>query len=392
MNSPAPSVLDTSAPTASANDGSAVAIRIAGISKTYPKAKEPAVRDLTLEVHDGEIVTLLGPSGCGKTTTLRMVAGLETADSGSIHFGDRAIVDVAARLSLSPDKRGIGMVFQSYAIWPNMTVEENVAFPLRSLRYPKNEIKPRVERALELVGMGGYEKRPAPLLSGGQQQRVALARAVVTEPRILLLDEPFSNLDAKLREQMRIEVKILQKHLGLAVLFVTHDQTEALGLSDRIAVMRLGVIQQQGTPLQLYERPTNEFVRDFVGKTLLFKATVQSIEADGRVAVQVDGAAGGSIYGRFTGARTASVGDAVRVAIRPEDLRVRPATDEAPPPGSMQGVAEAALFVGERIEYQVHVDGQDTILIYGPRHRRTATGAKVWLDPRPDGHSLWPAQ
>jgi ABC-type Fe3+/spermidine/putrescine transport system ATPase subunit len=369
-----------------------VAIRLEGISKTYPKAREPAVRDMTLSVSDGEIVTLLGPSGCGKTTTLRIVAGLERADAGTIHFGDRPIVDVTEGLSLTPDKRRIGMVFQSYAIWPNMTVEENVAFPLKSQKYPKHEIKPRVGRALELVGMSGYEKRPAPLLSGGQQQRVALARAVVTEPRILLLDEPFSNLDAKLREQMRIEVKILQKHLGLAVLFVTHDQTEALGLSDRIAVMQLGVIQQQGTPLELYERPVNEFVRDFVGKTLLFRATIQTLEGDGRVAVQIDGAAGGSIYGRFTGDHRAHVGEPVRVAIRPEDLRVRPATEEVPPPGSMQGVAEAALFVGERIEYQVHVDGQDTILIYGARHRQTRTGSRVWLDPRPDGHSLWPAE
>ena len=369
-----------------------IAIRLEGIWKTYPKAKEPAVQGLSLKVHDGEIVTLLGPSGCGKTTTLRIVAGLETADAGTIHFGDRPIVDVARRLSLAPDKRRLGMVFQSYAIWPNMTVEENVAFPLKSQKYPGNEIKPRVERALELVGMGGYQKRPAPLLSGGQQQRVALARAVVTEPRILLLDEPFSNLDAKLREQMRIEVKLLQKQLGLAVLFVTHDQTEALGLSDRIAVMRLGVVQQQGTPRELYEEPANEFVRDFVGKTLLFKATVQSVAEDGKVAVHLDGAVPGDILGRFTGDGAAKPGDPVRVAIRPEDLRVMPATSGEPRSGAMRGVAEAALFVGERIEYQVHVEGQDTILIYGARHRPTKMGAKVWLEPRPDGHSLWPAQ
>lgn len=372
--------------------GTNVAIRLEGLWKTYPKAAQPAVKDLSIVVHDGEIVTLLGPSGCGKTTTLRIVAGLETADAGSIYFGDRPIVITDQKLSLAPDKRRLGMVFQSYAIWPNMTVEENVAFPLKSQRYPKKEIKPRVEHALELVGMAGYGKRPAPLLSGGQQQRVALARAVVTEPRILLLDEPFSNLDAKLREQMRIEVKLLQKQLGLAVLFVTHDQVEALGLSDRIAVMKDGVIQQQGDSRELYEQPVNEFVRDFVGKTLLFKGTVQSVDDAERVAVVLDGSAGAAVFGRFTGAHVVHAGDAVRVAIRPEDLRVLPATSTERPAGAMEGIAEAALFVGERIEYQVHVDGQDTILIYGARHRPTEMGAKVWLEPRPDGHSIWPAQ
>jgi iron(III) transport system ATP-binding protein len=371
---------------------SSVAIRLEGLWKTYPKAAVPAVKDLSLVVHDGEIVTLLGPSGCGKTTTLRMVAGLETVDSGSIYFGDRPIVLTDRKLSLAPDKRRLGMVFQSYAIWPNMTVEQNVAFPLRSQRYPKHEIAPRVERALALVGMAGYGKRPAPLLSGGQQQRVALARAVVTEPRILLLDEPFSNLDAKLREQMRIEVKLLQKQLGLAVLFVTHDQVEALGLSDRIAVMKDGVIQQQGSSRDLYEHPANEFVRDFVGKTLLFKGTVQSVDPSGQVAVVLNGAVDGVVLGRFTGSAGVAPGHQVRVAIRPEDLKVLPATSSVTPPGALSGVAEAALFVGERIEYQVHVDGQDTILIYGGRHRPTEPGAKVWLEPRPDGHSIWPAQ
>jgi iron(III) transport system ATP-binding protein len=369
-----------------------IAIRLEGLWKTYPKASVPAVKDLSLDVHDGEIMTLLGPSGCGKTTSLRIVAGLETADAGSIWFGDRPIVMTDRKLSLAPDKRRLGMVFQSYAIWPNMTVEQNVAFPLKSQKYPRDEIKPRVERALALVGMSGYEKRPAPLLSGGQQQRVALARAVVTEPRILLLDEPFSNLDAKLREQMRIEVKLLQKKLGLAVLFVTHDQVEALGLSDRIAVMRDGVIQQQGTSRELYEKPVNEFVRDFVGKTLLFKGKVQGIEADGRIGVVLDGSDGGAVYGQVSSQQTVAVGDPVRVAIRPEDLKVLPAKSSQRPKTAMRGVAEAALFVGERIEYQVHVDGQDTILIYGARHRPTEPGASVWLEPRADGHSIWPSQ
>ena len=366
-----------------------VAVHIEGLWKTYRNAGEPAVRDLALEIHDGEIVTLLGPSGCGKTTTLRLVAGLETADAGTIKFGDRAVVDIEKRISLPPDKRHVGMVFQSYAIWPHMTVEENVAFPLKAQKkVPASEVRSKVDRALDLVGMGGYQKRPAPLLSGGQQQRVALARAVVAEPRVLLLDEPFSNLDAKLREQMRVEVKLLQKRLGVAVLFVTHDQTEALGLSDRIAVMKLGVIQQFGSPRRLYEQPANEFVRDFVGKTILFRGTIVSRDDEG-VAVRLDGARGGAIRALDTSDTGAKTGDAICVAIRPEDLDVVPATGDAPA-GALSGLAEASLFVGERVEYQVQVEGQGTILIYGDRHDRARAGARAWLVPRPEGHTIWP--
>src|SRR5262245_10150054 len=262
------------------------AVRLQGLSKTYEGNDVPAVDHLTLDIHDGEIVTLLGPSGCGKTTTLRIVAGLEIADAGTVHFGSRTIVDTLKKVCLTPEKRGIGMVFQSYAIWPHMTVEQNVAFPLKAQKVPRKQIAAQVEKALELVGMNGYQKRPGPLLSGGQQQRVALARALVNEPRVLLLDEPFSNLDAKLREQMRIELKLLQKRVQIAALFVTHDQVEALGLSDRIVVMRTGVVQQQGTSQTLYEAPANEFVRDFLGKTLLFNGVVSSVDGAERIGVE----------------------------------------------------------------------------------------------------------
>ena len=224
------------------------AIRLENLSKTYPGGTQKAVDGLSLEVDQGEVFTLLGPSGCGKTTTLRMVAGLEQPDEGSIYFADNPVVLTEHGFSLKPEQRNVGMVFQSYAIWPHMTVEQNVSFPLKGRKYRRDQITSRVSDVLELVGMAGMEDRPGPLLSGGQQQRVALARALVTEPSVLLLDEPFSNLDAKLREQMRLEVKLLQKRLNIAVLFVTHDQVEALSLSDRIALMKLGTIQQQGSP------------------------------------------------------------------------------------------------------------------------------------------------
>ncbi len=325
---------------------SKIAVSLRGLWKTYPGGANPAVKDLSIDVLDGEILTLLGPSGCGKTTTLRMVAGLETPDAGDIFFGDQAVVMTSRRLNLPPNKRNVGMVFQSYAIWPHMTVAENVAFPLKARRFPKNEIKQRVLRALDLVGLTGYEDRPGPLLSGGQQQRVAFARALVTEPRVLLLDEPFSNLDAKLREQMRISVKLLQKRLNIAMLFVTHDQIEALSLSNRIALMNFGVVQQQGDPRLLYEEPVNEFVRDFVGRTLLFKGKVQTVEIQSALGAEA-------------------------------------------PSGMIGGTAQAALFVGERIEYQVEVDGQGVIMIYGERHKPVDEGSKVWLKLRPEGHTAW---
>jgi iron(III) transport system ATP-binding protein len=364
-------------------------MNLRGLWKTYPGNREPAVKDLSLDVYDGEIVTLLGPSGCGKTTTLRIVAGLEVPDEGDIFFGDRAVVLSARRLFLPPDKRNVGMVFQSYAIWPHMTVAQNVAFPLKAHRFPRQEIRDRVRRALELVGLAGYEERPGPLLSGGQQQRVALARALATEPRVLLLDEPFSNLDAKLREQMRLEVKHLQKRLNIAVLFVTHDQIEALSLSNRIALMNSGIVQQQGSPRLLYEEPANEFVRDFLGRTLLFKGKVESSNPAGQMAIAVDGAPDCVVFGRNYNSDGIKPGERVYIAVRPEDLEILPAMGPNVPSGMVGGTAQAALFIGERIEYQVQVDGQGEIVIYGERHNPVEEGSKVWLKLRPDGHTAW---
>ncbi len=367
------------------------AIRLEGLWKTYPGGAQPAVQDLSLDVYDGEIVTLLGPSGCGKTTTLRLAAGLELPDDGNIFFGDLAVVMTSRQLFLPPDKRNVGMVFQSYAIWPHMTVAENVMFPLKSRRFPRRQIGERVRRALELVGMAGFEDRPGPLLSGGQQQRVALARALVTEPRVLLLDEPFSNLDAKLREHMRIEVKLLQKRLKIAVLFVTHDQIEALSLSDRIALMNFGVVQQLGSPRLLYEEPTNEFVRDFLGRTLLFKGKVQSSNPSGQMAIALEGAPDCVVFGRNYNSASVKRDESVYVAVRPEDVIILPAAGSDAPAGMIGGRVEAALFVGERIEYQIEVNGQSVIVIYGERHDPVEEGNQVWLKLRPDGHSAWPS-
>jgi iron(III) transport system ATP-binding protein len=366
-----------------------VALRLTGLWKTYPGGMHAAVKDLSLEVHEGEILTLLGPSGCGKTTTLRMVAGLEVPDAGDIYFGERAVVMSSRRVCLPPDKRNVGMVFQSYAIWPHMTVQQNVAFPLQARRFARKEIGERVARALDLVGLSGFEDRPGPLLSGGQQQRVAFARALITEPNVLLLDEPFSNLDAKLREQMRIGVKLLQRRLNITMLFVTHDQIEALSLSNRIALMNFGVIQQQGDPRLLYEKPVNEFVRDFVGRTLLFKGTVQTSNASGQVAIAVAGASDCIVFGRTYDPAGIKSGASVYIGVRPEDVEILAATAACPPAGMIGGTAIAALFIGERIEYQVEVDGQSTVLIYGERHNPVREGSRVWLRLRADGHTAW---
>lgn len=368
---------------------SKIAVSLRGLWKTYPGSNKPAVQNLSLDVHDGEIVTLLGPSGCGKTTTLRMVAGLETPDAGDIFFGDQAVVVTSRRFSLPPNKRNVGMVFQSYAIWPHMTVAQNVAFPLKARRVSKREIVERVQRALDLVGLSGFEDRPGPLLSGGQQQRVAFARALVTEPRVLLLDEPFSNLDAKLREQMRISVKLLQKRLSVAMLFVTHDQIEALSLSNRIALMNFGMVQQQGEPRVLYESPVNEFVRDFVGRTVLFKGQVQSSNPSGQIAIAIAGGRDCVVFGRSYNPNGIKNGDPVFIAVRPEDVEIQPALSATMPSGISAGTVKTTLFVGERVEYQVEVDDQGLMMVYGERHQPIDEGRRVWLKLRPEGHSAW---
>jgi len=277
-----------------------------------------AVDNIDLAVSDGEFVTLLGPSGCGKTTTLRMIAGLEQNDLGSIAIGGRVVSDAETGLFVPPEQRKLGMVFQSYAIWPHMTVFDNVAYPLSVRHVPKREIGQRVTAALRLVEMERYADRPAPALSGGQQQRVAIARALVFEPEVLLLDEPLSNLDARLRTVMGEEFRALQRRLGITTIYVTHDQEEAMALSDRVVVMQRGRIHQIGTPEQVYRRPASRDVAAFFGTPNLIEATVTASRPDGNdehvLAVQ-----GANWRGQCRAAAAFGEGDKVLVVIRPED-------------------------------------------------------------------------
>jgi len=290
------------------------AIAIDRVEKRFGPTR--AVANVSLAIRDGEFFTLLGPSGCGKTTLLRMVAGFADLDGGEIRFGPKRID------RLPPHRRNTGMVFQNYAIFPNLTVAGNVGYGLKARRVGGREIGERVRRALKLVHLEGYDARWPHQLSGGQLQRVAIARALVIEPEVLLLDEPLSNLDAKLRVEMRGEIRELQRQLGITAIYVTHDQEEALAISDRIAVMRAGEIEQIGAPAEIYGRPATPFVAQFMGTTNLLRGRVTAV-ADGRSTVAVDGI-------EFTLASSLAPGTEVSFALRPETLRLVPPGGPAP--------------------------------------------------------------
>ena len=280
-----------------------------------------AVSGVDLRINEGEFVTLLGPSGCGKTTTLRMVAGLEQNTGGRISIGNEVVSDAARGVFVPSERRRLGMVFQSYAIWPHMTVFENVAYPLRVRRKPLAEIRDLVAKALRLVEMEGFAERPAPALSGGQQQRVAIARALVFEPKVLLLDEPLSNLDAKLRLQMGDEFRAIQKRLGMTSLYVTHDQAEAMALSDRVVVMDRGRIQQIGAPEEIYRYPANRTVAAFFGTPNLLEANVEACARIDGQRVRLD-VVGRGWRGTCESGSEIGPGQAVTVMVRPEDARI----------------------------------------------------------------------
>ena len=266
-------------------------LKIQNIVKKYPTAT--AVNDVTIQVEDGELLTVVGPSGCGKTTLLRMVAGFIVPTAGKIMLDDKVLFDDSdKKLLVTPEERDIGMVFQSYAVWPHMNVFDNVAYPLKLRKMDKNLIHEKVMATLKVVHLGGYEKRMAYELSGGQQQRVALARALVMKPKLLLLDEPLSNLDAALREEMRSEIKEIQRTLGITIINVTHDQIEAMTMSDKVAVMKQGDLIQFASPQELYERPVNSFVAKFIGSANIIPATRDpqaGPDADGMMEVLVSG-------------------------------------------------------------------------------------------------------
>lgn len=336
-------------------------IQISNLRKCYWSrgTRVQAVDGVDIEVGTGEIFMLLGPSGCGKTTTLRCVAGLETADEGEIRLSEQVVFGNGGEITVPVYQRGVGMVFQSYAIWPHLSVFENVAYPLLHGRFriDKSAVKDRVHTVLSLVGLAGFADRPAPLLSGGQQQRVALARALAYEPKVLLLDEPLSNLDAKLRAEMRVELRRLIKTLNLTSLYVTHDQEEALVLGDRIAVMASGKILQVGAPREVYARPRNEVVADFLGAANLLEGTISAPSGDDNT-VSVRTAMGKLICRR---SQAVATDQKVTVMFRPEDVLLNDATASAVENG-FRGVVDQALFLGGRVQCQVLVD---TIKIRG---------------------------
>jgi ABC-type Fe3+/spermidine/putrescine transport system ATPase subunit len=367
-------------------------LRIQSLSKTFNRVV--AVDRLDLDVREGEFFTLLGSSGCGKTTTLRLVGGLEKPDGGEIYLGDKCLVSERQKVFVKPEKRHMGMVFQSYALWPHMTVFENVAYPLKLRGIKGTEAEKKVAEVLGLVGLSGLQERPAPALSGGQQQRVALARALVFSPRVLLLDEPLSNLDAQLREEMRRELKALQQRLHITVLFVTHDQIEALSLSGRIAIMKAGQLEQVGTPEDVYFRPATPFVRDFLGKTFLLPGKIVQITEHGiRVEVQQVGAAPLALertHLAFSANGLPAVGQAVMIAIRPEQVAL---SGKAPDreQNVMQAELQSVQFLGDRCEYTVTF-GSETRVLVSPVTQRLKAGEKVFLELKSEGISLWPRE
>ena len=370
-------------------------LSVTGLRKAYKSASGdkgssvPAVKGVSLEVEQGRFMTLLGPSGCGKTTTLRCIAGLERPDDGEILLGNRVLFSGSRSIRVPANARGIGMVFQSYAIWPHMTVFENVAFPLQCSTYwkriSKDEIKRRVERVLAAVSLAGLEGRSATALSGGQQQRLALARALVMEPPLLLLDEPLSNLDAKLREGLRFELKRLQRELGITTLYVTHDQTEALSMSNTIAVMRDGVIDQLGTPREIYDSPTSLFTANFIGTSNFVEAKVAAKLEGGTY--RVEHAAGPLVV---TSERTFVVGDEVVVSIRPERLMMLEDRGTAGINSEWTGTVQAKAFLGEAVDYLVMVGDQE-LRLRTDTSLDVPTGSDVTLSFPKQHCSLLPA-
>ena len=352
----------------------AIAVTVRGLVKRFGEAT--AVAGIDLDIKPGQFFTLLGPSGCGKTTTLRMIAGLERPDAGEIQVGDRVVSAIERGVFVQPEKRQMGMVFQSYAVWPHMTVFQNVAFPLREQRVRRQEIKERVMDTLELVDLADFAQRPAPKLSGGQQQRVALARALVGNPQVLLLDEPLSNLDAKLREQMRYEIRTMQQRLGITTIFVTHDQDEAMTLSDEIAVMHNGTVAQIGGPREVYDRPQTRYVMDFLGRVNHLPAIVSV--SDGQATALIAGQ-------ELPIADTNGLvdGDEAVVAFRSESIEL------VPDGGDLTATVTAAVYIAGSMTYTVQI-GEVLLHVRAPLEIEMDEDSSVGLRISPAVVRLWP--
>ncbi|MBS7637443.1 ABC transporter ATP-binding protein [Candidatus Bathyarchaeota archaeon] len=349
-----------------------VEVRLERVTKRFGRVV--AVDEVTLSIRDGELFTLLGPSGCGKTTVLRIIAGLELPDSGRVYFGDRDVTFMKAY-----ERRAV-MVFQNYALWPHMKIYDNVAFGLRLMRLGRGEISKRVREALEMVRLEGFEDRYPNQLSGGEQQRVALARALAVEPEVLLLDEPLSNLDAKLRVEMREELRRLQKEFKITSIYVTHDQEEALSISDRVAVMNRGRIHQVGTPLEVYEEPIDPFVASFIGRASTIYGIMTGVE-EGLAVVDSGGM-------RFKGRLLEKVPEGSRVVaiFRPEDFTFG---QEAEGLNMFEGVVDTVIFLGAHFHIRVQVDGVELLARVEPR-MVPEKGSKIKLSIDPDQVKVLP--
>lgn len=357
-------------------------LEVAGLCKSFagPSGAAKVVDDVSFAVPEGQCYALLGPSGCGKTTTLRCVAGLEQPDDGVIRIGGTLVSNAATGIFVPVHERPIGMVFQSYAIWPHMNVFDNVAYPLtvQKARIAKQEIRKRAMEALALVGMADIADRPATRLSGGQQQRVALARAVVRQPKLLLLDEPLSNLDARLRESMRHELSEMIARIRVTALYVTHDQAEAFALAHRIAVMNHGRIVQEGPPRAIYAQPRTAFAATFLGAANIVSGRIESSETNETVVIVMDGG-----EHRLTLQAIGKPGDAVDVIIRPEDLIVSAAKIDAPY-NVLTGRIVRVVFLGGSIEYHLDIGAKQLLRATGRSVPGLAVDVPVWvgIDPR----------
>jgi spermidine/putrescine transport system ATP-binding protein len=330
-------------------------VKLNHVVKSFSGEKDAAVKGISLDIREGEFLTILGPSGCGKTTTLRMIAGFEQADSGSVLIDNK---DVSSK---APYERDVNTVFQNYALFPHLDVFDNVAFGLTIKKLNKHEIRTRVMNMLKIVQMEGYENRMPDQLSGGQKQRVAIARAVINNPKVLLLDEPLGALDQKLRKQMQIELKHLQKKLGITFVFVTHDQEEAMTMSDRICVMNNGLIEQVGTPEEIYENPETRFVADFIGETNIFEGTVENKSGNSAVVRIEDGQIVNLVYENI------NMGDKVCFAVRPERLKLNSSSDTG-----LEISLKERTYIGSVIKTIVTLSNGREITISEPAGERFA--------------------